>query len=115
MRTARPVVCVVAHASEAGALSVHGEYARSLEGLIDCLGALDLPDRGDWIARFEAGRVDRHPDLSTAARASRAALEALEAAHGAPTGTDAADWLPRIAEAHAHLLAHVRIILGEPR
>ena len=84
-------------------MSVHGEYSRALASLIACVRALDANDREQWLRRLEQARVERHPDLSAAARQARAVLRDLE---GCDSGSE------RLAEARAHLLAHCRVILG---
>ena len=99
---------------EGEALSVHGEYMRALEALIAGLRALSVPQQSLWLDRFSAARVEHHPDLSAAARSARSALDALERAHGDADAPEGRDWGPRIADAQAHLAAHVQIILGEP-
>ncbi|MBJ22832.1 MAG: hypothetical protein CL933_25760 [Deltaproteobacteria bacterium] len=84
-------------------MSVHGEYSRALETLIACVRTLDRPDRESRIEQLANARVDRNPDLSTAARNSLEALRDLAETEATPT---------RIAEASTHLLSHCRIILG---
>ncbi len=84
-------------------MSVHGEYSRALESLIACVRALDLPGRESRLERLANARVERHPDLSTAARNS---LEALRDLSEIETAS------PRIEEASTHLQSHCRMILG---
>jgi len=84
-------------------VSVHGEYSRALETLIACVRALDRPDRESWLERLTSARVERNPDLSTAARSSLEAVRSL-------AETDASS--PRVADASANLRSHCQMILG---
>lgn len=86
-------------------MSVHGEFGRTLEQVIDALGATSHARGRDWRAALEAARLDRQPDLSSAARAALAVSEAL---------ADDAEAEPRIAQVADHLDRHCRVILGLP-
>jgi uncharacterized protein YukE len=99
-------------------MSVHGEYARALESLIARLRLSTHPNRDRWLGALEAARPDRNPDLSTAATACRALLHEIAATleqsadhppDGARTTAEDAAWL---LDAHDHLLAHCRALLG---
>lgn len=58
-------------------MSVHGEYSRSLEALLDRLRAWSDPRAIGFCESLEAARVGAHPDLSAAARAGRAVALAI--------------------------------------
>ncbi|MFO0688872.1 MAG: hypothetical protein U0900_09200 [Myxococcota bacterium] len=91
-------------------MSVHGEYARALDGLIEALAASTRPDRAGWIEALEAARATQTRDLSTAARAAGTILDRLEADldGGAPKRADD----PNVRDACHHLRAHCHAILG---
>ena len=102
-------------------MSVHGEYGRTLESLIARVRISTHPDRERWLGALEAARVDRNPDLSTAATACRTLLHEIAARleqnpdhppDGAAITVEEAAWL---LEACEHLLAHCRAVLGPER
>jgi len=52
-------------------MSVHGEFSRTLEGVIDVLRSSHEPPEADaWRKALEEARLDTQPDLSSAARAA---------------------------------------------
>lgn len=73
-------------------------------------------ERSHWLSALEGARVERHPDLVSAATACGVVLasiaETLELGDDHASGrpeTSESEWLQ---EAHAHLLAHCRAVLG---
>ena len=93
-------------------MSVHGEYARALRGVIDALAGVDAPE-ADWYAAFASAEVDATRDLSTAAKAALSLLDALAqrlADPPLPAGDSVA--LDRLRTACEHLRAHCHAILG---
>jgi len=91
-------------------VSVHGEYSRSLEWMIDSLRSSQHPERGRWIEDLEAARVETNPDLSSAAHAGLAIARSIEAGLSqAEVATEATHGLRARCE---HLLAHCQIVLG---
>ena len=86
-------------------MSVHGEYGRALEGVIDAVGASRHPDAPAWRGGLEGARLAARPDLSDAARASLAILEAIAASADVPE---------RLSDRAEHLDRHCRVILGLP-
>ncbi len=86
-------------------MSVHGEFARALERVIDAFGSTTHARGADWLGRLEDARLDRQPDLSSAARA---ALDVSDEIATTP------DTERRIADVVDHLDRHCRVILGLP-
>lgn len=116
-------------------MSVHGEYARALAGVLERLADCDSRLRDAFRPALDAARVTPERDLSTAARSALAVLDRMEATleaqasepegGGCPPRTTA-DVLPaddveasepemRLHEACQHLRAHVTAILGTRR
>ncbi len=102
-------------------MSVHGEYGRALESMIARVRISTHPDRERWLGALEAARVDRNPDLTTAATACRTLLHELAATleheadrppEAAALTAEEATWL---LDARSHLLAHCRAVLGPER
>src|SRR6056297_1474100 len=94
-------------------MSVQGEYARAPENLTARVRLSSRSERDEWLSSLEAARVERHPDLSSAAARAREALEVIGERLERDAGdADAPDpgWMR---DAHAHLLAHCRAILGD--
>ncbi len=84
-------------------MSVHGEFGRALESVIDVLRASPAtPEANAWRAALEGARLDAQPDLSSAARAALAIVDGMD---GAPE---------RVAALAEHLARHCRVILGLP-
>jgi len=104
-------------------MSVHGEYGRALEAMIARVRVSTHPHRERWLEALEAARPNRNPDLSTAASACRALLQeiaaTLEHERGPVSGPEPAALTPEEAawllDAHHHLLAHCRAVLGPER
>ena len=86
-------------------MSVHGEYGRTLEGVIDALRASHHPRVVEWRERLESARLSASSDLSSAARTALGALEAIAAAGDVPE---------RVTLLAEHLDRHCRVILGLP-
>lgn len=86
-------------------MSVHSEYSRALEAMIDRLRSLSHPHAESWIAEFESARVASHPDLSAAARASLRVLASIQAD---PKARD----VEGLHDPESRLDAHCRAILG---
>ena len=86
-------------------MSVHGEFGRALEQVIHALGATTHARGEDWRARLEGARLDRQPDLSSAARE---ALAVSDEVAGSP------DAERRVVDVADHLDRHCRVILGLP-
>lgn len=86
-------------------MSVHAEYGRALEALLERVRALSHPRAESWMREIEAARIGGHPDLSSAASAAlRLASEiATDSAAGRVEG---------LVAPLAHLKAHCRAILG---
>jgi hypothetical protein len=87
-------------------VSVHSEYSRAVEAMLDRIQALDHPQRDSWIAELESSRVGSHPELSAAARTARAVLTSIAKDPEARTVEGLID--PR-----DRLEAHCRAILGD--
>jgi hypothetical protein len=84
-------------------MSVHGEFSRTLEGVIDVLRSSHEPPEADaWRKALEEARLDTQPDLSSAARAALAIVDGLNAPP------------ERVAILAEHLARHCRVILGLP-
>lgn len=81
-------------------MSVHGEFSRSLEGVLEVLRSDAERYTGPWSARLEAARLDTQPDLSSAARAALSVIEDM---------TSSPERLTSVTE---HLAALCRVILG---
>ena len=93
-------------------MSVHGEYSRALENLLARVRVLSRTERDSWLQALEAARIDRHPDLTSAAETCREILESIadSLALSAPQPDSAdAEWLR---EAYEHLVAHCQAVLG---
>ena len=88
-------------------MSVHSEYARALETMLDRLRSLSHPEVESWLEALTAARVGARPDLSSAARECLRILESI--AHDPKAR--AAEGLR---EPRERLEAHCRSILGEP-
>lgn len=91
-------------------MSVHGEYARALAGIVEALAASARPDRAGWIDALDAAHATETRDLSTAARAARAILDRLEADRGGSGPESSLE--PALRDACHHLRAHCHAILG---
>ena len=87
-------------------MSVHGEYSRSVEAMLDRIRALDHPGRDSWIADLEAARMGSQPDLSSAARAARVVLASI-------ANDPEARCVEGLIDPRDRLDAHCRAILGE--
>lgn len=87
-------------------MSVHAEYGRSLETLIDRMRGLAPAETEAWIHALEVARVSECADLSEAARR---ALEALASIEAEPRLRGAAG----LEAPRESLKAHCRAILGE--
>lgn len=101
-------------------MSVHGEYARALGGVRECLAALrtDAAQRAAWLGALEGAAVTPARDLSTAARGALAALAGIEAglsARGAAADPEPSWGAAALLEACRHLRAHCHAILGVKR
>ncbi len=88
-------------------MSVHAEYSRALETILDRLRSLPHPEVESWLEQFEAARVGAQPDLSAAARACLRVLKSIELDPNARATEGLRD-------PHERLEAHCRAILGEP-
>ena len=86
-------------------MSVHGEYSRALEALLDRIRSLDHPRSEAWREQLEAARLGAHPDLSTAARACLQTLASIDR-------DPIASHLEGLRDPWERLEAHCRIILG---
>lgn len=86
-------------------MSIHSEYSRVLETLIDRLRHHSHTAAADWRQELEAARVGAHPDLSAAARAS---LDVLARIASDPVARET----PGLADPHDRLAAHCEVILG---
>ena len=86
-------------------MSVHGEFNRALERLIDCIGMLDGDEAAEIQKALEAARISAQPNLSSAAQAAQAVLEMLGKAHSVPDSEI-------LSETRGHLQAHCSAILG---
>jgi hypothetical protein len=87
-------------------VSVHGEYSRSVEAMLDRIRALDHPVRDSWVAALESARVGSQPDLSAAALAARVVLASI-------ADDPEARCVEGLIDPRARLEAHCRAILGE--
>ncbi len=88
-------------------MSVHGEYCRALETMLDRLRSLSHPEVESWLERLEAARIGPHPDLSAAAGACLSVLKSIERDPNARATEGLRD-------PHERLEAHCRAILGQP-
>lgn len=86
-------------------MSIHSEYSRVLEALIDRLRSLPNATADAWSQQLRAARVGEQPDLSAAAKAS---LEVLRAMAADPVARETAG----LVEPHDRLAAHCEVILG---
>lgn len=89
-------------------MSVHGEFSRTLERLIDCVGMLDGGEPAAILETLKNARISAQPDLSSAARAALSAVAALEAFRRSTSAPESA----LLAEVQDHLQAHCGAILG---
>jgi acyl-CoA synthetase (NDP forming) len=89
-------------------MSVHGEFSRTLERLIDCVGMLDGEESAAMRRTLEEARISVQPDLESAARAALSAVAALEAFRVSTSAPESA----LLEEAQEHLQAHCGAILG---
>lgn len=119
-------------------MSVHGEYARALGGVIDALAPFDAPHAAretalppapgsppdlpssdafarTWHRAFEAARFDETRDLSSAARAALGLLATLESGLTVRAAPAMAVEIDRLCAACQHLRAHCHAILGVGR
>lgn len=105
-------------------MSVHGEYARALGGVLARLAEWQTPEGQSLRLAFEAAEATPTRDLSLAARQARVALGALDAwlgsgrgelAGGDRSGPDAGADAAALREACRHLQAHCDAILGVER
>ena len=87
-------------------MSVHGEYSRSVEALLDRIRALDHPRRDAWLGALESARVGSQPDLSSAARDARAVLASI-------ADDPEARSVEGLIDPRDRLEAHCRAILGD--
>jgi len=86
-------------------VSVHSEYSRALEAILDRLRSLDHAQTENWLAMFEAARVGNQADLSSAAREARRLLAII-------ANDPKAQSVDGLHEPRARLEAHCRAILG---
>ena len=86
-------------------MSIHGEYLRVLEALIDRLRPMPEAQAQVWREELEGARLGGHPDLSHAATAS---LETLLRMASDPL----AQRTEGLVDPHDRLAAHCEIILG---
>lgn len=86
-------------------MSIHSEYSRILEALIDRLRHFPYAPATDWTEELEAARVGVQHDLSAAARAS---LEVLRTIAADPVARETAG----LAEPHDRLAEHCEVVLG---
>ena len=86
-------------------MSVHGEYARTLEILIDTVGQTDEAFRETALRDLLEARIGANSDLSTAAKRGLTAVAGLREIESKST---------RTAEVRAHFEGHCRAILGLP-
>jgi hypothetical protein len=93
-------------------MSVHGEYSRALESLLSRVRELADPAAAEWIDALEGARVDRNPDLSTAATRCMDVLDALDAAWSVTRSTDCEEDAHYLRDPFDHLRAHCRSLLG---
>jgi hypothetical protein len=73
---------------------------------------LSRAERDAWLESLEAARVERNPDLTTAATVCQQSLESISEALSLGTpgeGSGGAEWL---GETYEHLVAHCRAVLG---
>lgn len=100
-------------------MSVHGEYARALGGVLARLAEWQTPECESMRLAFESAEATPTRNLSMAARQARVALAAVDAWLGraALEGRDRSGPHPRpdaapLREACRHLHAHCDAILG---
>ncbi len=86
-------------------MSVHSEYSRAVEAMLDRLQALDHPKTETWIENLKAARVGSHPDLSSAARSALTVLMEIEADSTARS-------VAGLIELRERLHLHCQFILG---
>lgn len=86
-------------------MSVHGEYSRALETLIDHVRTLSHQDAVSWLQTLESARIDDQRDLSTAARTGLGLITRMQKD---PVITQS----KALREPIDHLEAHIRAILG---
>ena len=86
-------------------MSVHGEYARTLEILIDTVGQTEEGLREAALKSLLEARISANADLSSAAQRGLDAISGL----GEIESRSA-----RTAEVRAHFEGHCRAILGLP-
>lgn len=89
-------------------MSVHGEFSRTLERLIDCVGMLDGEESAAIRKALEDARISAQPDLSSAARAALSAVAVLETFRRSTSAPESA----LLSELQGHLQAHCDAILG---
>ena len=88
-------------------MSVHGEYSRVLEAMLDRLRSLDHAESADWRQRLEDARISQQPDLSSAARVCLDVLAAIGRDPVALRTEGLFDPWDRLED-------HCRVILGAP-
>jgi hypothetical protein len=102
-------------------MSVHGEYARALNSVLEGLSGWEDRAQAAWSQAFLEARVTEERDLSTAARTALSVLDRFEAALRAPTADARADGIPDrmglsasspLRDACHRLRAHCHAIVG---
>ena len=86
-------------------MSVHGEFSRALEALIDRLRGFDHSATMGWIALLEETRIGQQPDLSAAAHEAVRILGLIRNHPDAKNVSGLVDPMSR-------LEAHCRAVLG---
>ncbi len=94
-------------------MAVQGEYSRALEALLALLRGIEQGAKeGKWTTAFEAARIGRHSDLSSAARLCLQSLESIDAEATRPSPGKFEAIGDPLSEPLRQLKAHCRAILG---
>lgn len=95
-------------------MSVHGEYNRALDTVVERLRERSRRDADAWADRLAGTRCgpDAEADLSTAARTCLGLVEKLESDPALAGSSDDAVGSARWRAALEHLRAHCHVILG---
>ena len=93
-------------------MSVHGEYSRTLEALLNSVRLIEDEQGTQWADALEEARVSRHSDLSAAATACLAVLETIEARRDLSSPSGIGPDMDPLRDPFQHLKAHCETVLG---
>jgi hypothetical protein len=95
-------------------MSVHGEYGRALETLISRMREVEGDSAPEWSTTLLDARIDRNPDLSTAASKCMVLLDQLDQSLHVTVEHERTGNADYLRGPFDHLRAHCRSLLGIP-